>query len=100
MSVRKVRIWPDPALRQKAKPIIEVDDSVKTLIGDMFETMYKANGIGLAATQLGVALRPTPRSVASSKPGASPGRWHSSIPRWFTAKVRLFGRRAVCLFRE
>jgi peptide deformylase len=57
MAVRKIRIWPDPALKEVAKPVVKVDAEVKGLVDDLFETMYKANGVGLAATQLGVPLR-------------------------------------------
>ena len=57
MAVRKIRIWPDPALKEMAKPVVKVDAEVKTLVDDLFETMYKANGVGLAATQLAVPLR-------------------------------------------
>ncbi len=57
MAVRKIRIWPDPALKEKARPVTEVDGAIKTLVDDMFETMYKSNGIGLAATQIAVAQR-------------------------------------------
>jgi len=48
---------PDPRLRQKAKAIERFDASLQRLIDDMFETMYAAPGVGLAATQVGVALR-------------------------------------------
>ena len=46
--VRTILIWPDPVLKQKAKPVARVDDAVRTLIQDMFETMYAAEGVGLA----------------------------------------------------
>jgi peptide deformylase len=49
--------YPDPRLRTKAAPVAVVDESVRTLVGDMLETMYAANGIGLAATQVDVHLR-------------------------------------------
>jgi peptide deformylase len=49
--------FPDPRLRKVAEPIIEVDSRIKTLIDDMFETMYAAPGIGLAATQVDVHER-------------------------------------------
>lgn len=48
---------PDPRLRTKAQPVTEVDDRIRTLISDMFETMYDAPGIGLAATQVDVHER-------------------------------------------
>jgi peptide deformylase len=48
---------PDPRLRQKARPVERFDAGLRRLIDDMFETMYAAPGVGLAATQVGVALR-------------------------------------------
>jgi peptide deformylase len=48
---------PDPRLRQISTPLESVDDEVRSLVADMFETMYAAPGIGLAATQIGVPLR-------------------------------------------
>jgi peptide deformylase len=55
--VREILIWPHPTLKQKARPVAKVDDSVRTLIQDMFETMYAAEGVGLAAPQVGVLQR-------------------------------------------
>jgi peptide deformylase len=49
--------FPDPRLRKKAAPVELVDDAVRELIDDMFETMYDASGIGLAATQVDVHRR-------------------------------------------
>ena len=49
--------FPDPRLRTKAKPVDTVDDALRTLVDDMFETMYAAPGIGLAATQVDVHKR-------------------------------------------
>jgi peptide deformylase len=49
--------FPDPKLRTKATPVAAVDDSLRALIDDMFETMYAAPGIGLAATQVDVHKR-------------------------------------------
>lgn len=46
--------FPDPRLRTKAKPVAEVNDSIRKLCDDMLETMYEAPGIGLAATQINV----------------------------------------------
>lgn len=55
--VREILIWPDPILKQKAKPVAQVDDKVRALVKDMFETMYSAEGVGLAAPQVGVLQR-------------------------------------------
>lgn len=46
--------FPDPRLRTLAKPVAQVDDSLRQLVDDMFETMYAAPGIGLAATQVNI----------------------------------------------
>ncbi|MFQ5585312.1 MAG: peptide deformylase [Thermodesulfobacteriota bacterium] len=53
MTLLNVLTYPDPFLRTKAKPVDEVDESVRQLIDDMVETMHSARGIGLAATQVG-----------------------------------------------
>lgn len=52
MSKLAILKYPDPRLRTVAKPITQVDDAVRRQIDDMFETMYEANGVGLAATQV------------------------------------------------
>ena len=52
MALRTILNYPDPRLRTLAKPVTHFDDDLKTLIDDMFETMYAAKGIGLAATQV------------------------------------------------
>jgi peptide deformylase len=57
MAILDILRFPDPRLRIKAKPVTEVTESVRKLIDDMFETMYAAPGIGLAATQVNVAKR-------------------------------------------
>jgi len=57
MSVRTIRILPDPVLRQKAKKISKIDTSIQQLIDDMIETMRSASGVGLAANQIGVPLK-------------------------------------------
>ena len=50
MAVRKIRIWPDPALSEVGKPVETFDEDLKSLVADMFDTMYEASGVGLAAT--------------------------------------------------
>ncbi len=49
--------YPDPRLRIRAEPVTKVDDEIKKLVADLFETMYAAPGIGLAATQVNVHKR-------------------------------------------
>jgi peptide deformylase len=55
--VREIVIWPDPILTQKAKPVDALDDTVRRLLDDMAETMYAADGVGLAAPQIGELRR-------------------------------------------
>ncbi len=55
--VREIVIWPDPVLKEKASPVEAVDDEIRGLLDDMAETMYAADGVGLAAPQVGVSKR-------------------------------------------
>ena len=57
MAVREIRIFPDPILRRKCRVVRRVDDSVQKLAGDMVETLLDADGVGLAANQVGVLKR-------------------------------------------
>ena len=57
MAIRPIVEVPDPLLRQISTPVERVDDEVRALIADMFDTMYDAPGIGLAAIQVGVPKR-------------------------------------------
>ena len=57
MAVLEILEFPDPRLRTEAKPVTQVTNATRALIDDMFETMYEAPGIGLAATQVNVHKR-------------------------------------------
>jgi len=57
MAVREIITVPDPRLKAVSKPVDRVDDDLRALIDDMIETMYDADGIGLAAIQVGVDKR-------------------------------------------
>ncbi len=57
MALLPILVYPDPRLHTVAKPVTQVDDRVRALVADMLETMYEANGIGLAATQVDVHER-------------------------------------------
>lgn len=57
MALRDILILPDKRLRQVSKPVGKIDTATKTLVEDMFETMYAAPGIGLAAIQIGEPVR-------------------------------------------
>jgi len=57
MSVRKITEYPEKVLAKIGKPVEVFDDELETLCADMFETMYAAEGVGLAAQQIGLSLR-------------------------------------------
>ena len=57
MAILPVRVYPDEVLATVAEPIVEIDEKIRKLAGDMAETMYAAPGVGLAANQVGVAKR-------------------------------------------
>lgn len=57
MSLREILVIPDPRLKEVAKPVETINEDTKALIKDMFDTMYDAPGIGLAAPQIGVLER-------------------------------------------
>ena len=67
MSKLTILEFPDPRLRKKAVPVEHVDDDLRALIDDMFETMYAAPGIGLAATQVDVHRRLLVADVSADK---------------------------------
>jgi len=57
VAVRPIVIYGDPVLREKAKPVEKIDQEVKDLVADMIATLKDANGLGLAAPQVGVSKR-------------------------------------------
>lgn len=57
MTIHKIIYLPDPRLRRVAQPVETFDNELQVLIDDMFETMYDANGVGLAAPQIAIDLR-------------------------------------------
>lgn len=67
MALLPILEFPDPRLRTVAKPVTKVDDQIRTLIDDMFETMYDCPGIGLAASQINVHQRVVVIDVSEDK---------------------------------
>ena len=55
--IREIRLLGDPVLREPAQPVPEVTDELRRLVEDMYETMYGAEGVGLAAPQIGLGIR-------------------------------------------
>lgn len=67
MAILEILEFPDPRLRTIAKPVTKVDDRVRKLVDDMFETMYEAPGVGLAASQINVHERIVVIDVSEDK---------------------------------
>jgi len=57
MAIRKITEYPEKVLAEVGKPVTEFDDKLSDLCADMYETMYEAEGVGLAAPQIGLNLR-------------------------------------------
>ncbi len=57
MAIRKITEYPEKVLAEVGKPVMEFDESLEKLCAEMFETMYDAEGVGLAAQQIGLALQ-------------------------------------------
>ncbi|MGJ0516201.1 MAG: peptide deformylase [Methylomicrobium sp.] len=67
MSILTILEFPDERLRKKAEKVQAVDDSIRQLVDDMFETMYESRGVGLAATQVNVHRRVIVMDVSEEK---------------------------------
>lgn len=67
MAILTVLRFPDERLKTKASPVTEVNDEIKQIIDDMFETMYAENGVGLAATQVNIHKRIVVIDVSENK---------------------------------
>jgi len=72
MALRDILILPDRRLRSVSKPVAKIDANIRGLVGDMFETMYKAPGIGLAAIQVGVPARVVVMDLSKREAEAEP----------------------------
>jgi peptide deformylase len=72
MAVRPILILPDPRLRLVSEPLKSIDSEVQKLVDDMFETMYDAPGVGLAAIQVGVPKRVITADLAKKDEPRSP----------------------------
>ena len=76
MAIREILEVPDPRLKTVSTPVETFDGELKALVADMFETMYAANGIGLAAIQVGVPLRVLVIDLQPEDPDAEPEVCH------------------------
>jgi len=72
MPVREIIVLPDKRLRLNSEPVKRIDANIRKLVDDMFETMYDAPGIGLAAIQIGVATRVITMDLSKKDTGHEP----------------------------
>jgi peptide deformylase len=77
MAIRDILEVPDPRLKTVSAPVETFDDALKSLVADMFDTMYAANGIGLAAIQVGVPQRLLVIDLQPEDPDAEPEECHA-----------------------
>ena len=87
MAILPILETPDPVLREISKPVTEFSDALKKLVSDMFETMYDAPGIGLAAVQVGVPLRVLVIDLQEPDPGDEEGKRVIRDPQVFINPV-------------
>jgi peptide deformylase len=72
MALRDIIIIPDKRLRSVSTPVVGIDSEIRTLVTDMFDTMYKAPGIGLAAIQVAVPARVVVMDLSKKEESATP----------------------------
>jgi peptide deformylase len=90
MALRDILILPDKRLRLVSKPVGKIGDDVRALVEDMFETMYKAPGIGLAAIQVGVPLRVVVMDLSKRESEAEPKTFINPEILWRSEETTLY----------
>jgi peptide deformylase len=96
MSQIPIRIIPDPVLRKKAQPVTSVDKRIARFMDDMLESMYKSNGIGLAANQVGSLERIITVDVSEARNGSKAILMANPEITWFNPEAT-FTYREGCL---
>lgn len=92
MTIKTILQYPDPRLRIKAQPVTSFDENLVRLVSDMFETMYAADGVGLAATQVDVH-----QQVLVMDMGGEIGKRTLINPSWVTVDDALSELQEGCL---
>ena len=99
MALRDILILPDKRLRLKSEPVTAVDKPLRRLVDDMFETMYAAPGIGLAAIQIGVPQRVVTMDLAKKDDPKAPQVFINPEVTWKATRSRPT-RKAACRSRN
>jgi len=90
MAVRDILIIPDKRLRLKSEPVKAIDRKLRALVDDMFETMYAAPGIGLAAIQIGVPQRVVTMDLAKKDEPKAPQMFINPVVSWASADKAVY----------
>ncbi|HZD91586.1 MAG TPA: peptide deformylase [Pseudolabrys sp.] len=90
MAKRDILILPDPTLRLTSEPVTAIDNSLRALIDDMFETMYDAPGIGLAAIQIGVPKRIVTMDLAKKDEEKEPQVFINPEVTWSSGDLAIY----------
>jgi len=90
MALRDILILPDKRLRSVSKPVVAIGDEIRTLVADMFETMYEAPGIGLAAIQVGVPRRVVVMDLSKREAEAEPRVFINPEITWSSEEQSLY----------
>jgi len=90
MALRDIIILPDKRLRSVSKPVVAIGDEIRTLVADMFETMYEAPGIGLAAIQVGVPARVIVMDLSKREAEAEPRVFINPEITWSSEEKSLY----------
>jgi peptide deformylase len=97
MALLPVLIAPDPRLKLRAKPVVQVDAKIRRLMDDMLETMYVAPGIGLAAPQVGETLRVIVADVAREEEEKQPLRMANPEILWRSEELATYNEGCLSL---
>jgi len=90
MAVRDIIILPDKRLRLVSEPVKQVDAGIKKLVDDLFETMYKAPGIGLAAIQIGVPKRVITMDLSKKEDNHAPQVFINPEITWMSDQTETY----------
>jgi len=90
MALRDIIILPDKRLRSVSKPVVAIGDEIRTLVADMFETMYEAPGIGLAAIQVGIPSRVIVMDLSKREAEAEPRVFINPEITWSSEEQSLY----------
>jgi peptide deformylase len=90
MAIRPILTAPDPRLKAVSEPVAKVDGEIRTLVDDMIETMYGADGIGLAAIQVGVPKRILVMDIDQKDGKKNPRAFINPVITWASDEMATF----------